>query len=82
MEKRLYRSEKDKMVGGVCGGLAAFFGMDPTLVRLAFVVFTLLGGSGILLYIILWLIVPVEPVASQDTIDVRSNDTPKYPDAQ
>ncbi len=59
--KKLYRSKSDKMVGGVCGGLGEFLGVDPTLVRLAFVLLTIFGGSGLLLYIIMWLIVPPAP---------------------
>jgi len=61
MEKRLQRSRTEKMVGGVCGGLAEYFGIDPTIVRLLWVVIILLGGAGILLYIILWVIMPLQP---------------------
>lgn len=56
---RLYRSTTDKVIGGVCGGLAAYFRIDPVLVRLAFVVFALAGGASVLLYIVLWIAVPV-----------------------
>ena len=56
--KRLYRSKKDRMIAGVCGGLAEYFEVDPTIIRVAWVVFSLMGGSGILAYIICWLIVP------------------------
>ncbi len=59
--KKLYRSRNDKMIGGVCGGLGEFLGVDPTLVRLAFVILAIFGGSGILLYIIAWLIIPPSP---------------------
>ncbi len=58
MSRRLYRSEKDRMIGGVCGGLAEVLDIDPTIVRVIFVLLALLGGHGILLYIILWLIMP------------------------
>ena len=58
MEKKLTRSEKERILGGVCGGLAEYFGFDPTLVRLVFVLLALAGGAGILLYIILWIIMP------------------------
>jgi phage shock protein C len=57
--RRLYRSATDKVIGGVCGGLAAYFSIDPVLVRLAFVVFALAGGASILLYIVLWIAVPL-----------------------
>ena len=57
--KRLYRSESDRMVAGVCGGVAAYLGVDPTIVRVLFVVFAL-WGAGTLLYLAMWLIVPTE----------------------
>lgn len=69
--KKLYRSEKEKVIAGVAGGLADFFGLDPTLIRIFFVLITFFGGSGILLYIILWLLIPDEKnkgVASSETI--------------
>ncbi len=60
--KRLYRSRTDRMIAGVCGGLAKYFNVDPTLVRVIFVVLALVGVSlGFWAYIILWLIVPEEP---------------------
>ena len=61
--KRLYRSRDERMVAGVCGGLAKYLNIDPTLVRLAFVGFTLAGGAGVLLYAILAIIIPLEPAA-------------------
>ena len=61
MNKKLYRSRKEKMIGGVAGGLAEYFEIDPTLVRIIFIVSLFLGGSGILAYIILWILVPQEP---------------------
>lgn len=57
-EKRLYRSRTNRTVAGVCAGIADYFGWDPTLVRIAWILLTLLGGSGILIYVILWLVVP------------------------
>lgn len=68
MENRLYRSQTDKMLGGVCTGLAKYFLIDVVIVRLLFVAFTLLGGVGPLIYIILWIVLPVEgqtPVAGE-----------------
>ena len=56
--KRLYRSKDNRVIAGVCGGIAEYFNVDPTVVRLAWIVFTLLGGSGILAYFIAWLIIP------------------------
>ncbi len=58
MNKKLYRSQKERMIGGVCGGLAEYFDIDPTLVRLAFVILAIAGGPGILIYIVLLLLVP------------------------
>ncbi len=60
-EKKLYKINRGKMVDGVCGGIAEYFGLDPTLVRLAWVAFTLVGGSGIALYLICAIIIPREP---------------------
>jgi phage shock protein C len=62
MDKRLYRSRDDKKIAGVCGGLAEYFGIDATIVRLIFVVLLLPGGlPGFIPYILLWIIVPLEP---------------------
>jgi len=63
--KRLYRNPNDKMLGGVCSGLAAFFGFDATLVRIILVILVIFWGTGILLYIILWLLVPEAKTAEQ-----------------
>ncbi|MBR4030219.1 MAG: PspC domain-containing protein [Clostridia bacterium] len=60
MKKRLYRSATDKKLCGVCAGVAEYFEIDPTIIRLAWVVFTLLGGSGILAYIIAAIVMPSE----------------------
>jgi phage shock protein C len=60
--KRLYRSNKDRLLGGVCGGIAEYLGIDPISVRLAWVFFTLFSfGAGILLYIIAWVVIPRKP---------------------
>ena len=58
MDRQLYRAEEGKMIAGVCAGLAEYFAIDPTLVRLAWVLFCALGGSGVLAYIICALIIP------------------------
>ncbi len=58
--KRLYRSRQNRVLGGVCGGLADYLSADPAVVRLAWVAFSLLGGAGVLLYLIAWIIVPEE----------------------
>ena len=61
MEKKLQRNGQEKMLAGVCAGLADYFNVDVTLVRIAFVVATLAGLSGVLAYLILWIAVPVKP---------------------
>jgi len=62
-EKRLYRSRSNRMFGGVCAGLGEFFGIDPTLVRLFFVLGTVFGmGSLFLVYILMLIVVPEEPL--------------------
>ena len=61
MEKRLHRSRQSRQLAGVCGGIAEYLGWDPTLVRVAWIILTLLGGSGILIYLILWLVMPEAP---------------------
>ena len=61
MEKKLQRNEQDKMLAGVCSGLADYFDVDVTWIRIAFVVATLAGLSGVLAYIILWIAVPARP---------------------
>lgn len=59
--KRLTRSSSDKMIAGVCGGLAHYFDVDPTLVRLGFVALLLIGmGSPVLAYLVLWLLMPLD----------------------
>lgn len=59
--KKLYRSRKNKMIAGVAGGLAEYFDLDPTWIRLLFILFFFLGGSALLIYVIMWMIVPLEP---------------------
>ena len=61
MDKKLYKSNKDKKLDGVCGGLGEYLNIDPTVIRLAWVVFSLLGGSGILAYIIAAIVIPQNP---------------------
>ena len=62
MNKRLYKSADNKMLAGVCGGVADYFGIDPTLVRLGWVLLCALGGSGFLDYIIAAIIIPEQPL--------------------
>lgn len=59
--KKLYRNTNEQMIAGVCSGLADYFNMDVTVVRLIFVLLFFLGGNGILIYILLWILTPVRP---------------------
>ena len=59
--KKLYRSSSQKVIAGVCGGIAEYLNTDPTIVRLGFIVFSLLGGSGLIVYFIAALIMPAQP---------------------
>ncbi len=80
--KRLYRSLDERMLVGVCGGVADYFNLDPTLVRVLFVLFSLTGGSGLVVYIIMAIIVPEEPTSyaapsddePQATVEVELGD--------
>ena len=62
MDKKLYKSQGDRKLCGVCGGLGEFFGIDASLIRLAWIGFSLLGGSGVLAYIIAAIVIPDEPL--------------------
>lgn len=72
MTERLYRSDREKMIGGVCGGLADYFSVDVTLVRLIVVVAAFAGGVGFLAYLAAWVIVPVNPAEQGGQIDRHS----------
>lgn len=72
--KRLYRSRTDRMIGGVASGVAAYLNVDPLFVRLAFVLFGLWNGFGVLIYLILWLLLPNADSITTDPRDqVREN---------
>jgi phage shock protein C len=59
--KRLYRSRTQRWLAGVCGGLGQYLGLDPTAIRVLFVLLALMVGGGFLLYLLLWIIIPLEP---------------------
>lgn len=67
-QKRLMRSSRDKKVAGVCAGIAEYFDLDPTLVRVLWLIAIFFGGTGFLLYVILWIVLPVAPVSSGMTV--------------
>ena len=59
--RKLYRSKKNRVIAGVCGGIGEYFNIDPTIIRLLWILFIFMGGSGILAYIIAWIIIPRNP---------------------
>lgn len=76
-QSRLYRSYKNSVIGGVCGGIGEYLNTDPVLFRILFVVAFLVGGSGLLAYIILWIVIPLEeiPNISRDEIFEESSNS-------
>ena len=67
--KKLYRSRTDKKIAGVCGGLAEYFNVDATVIRIIFIVLLLHGGfPGLLPYLILWIFVPLKPIIDQENV--------------
>ena len=75
----LYRYPEDKMIGGVCGGIGRYFDVDTTLIRVLFVVLALAGGSGLIAYVILWIVLAPAPAdaastAAPDTIAADTAD--------
>ena len=79
MRERLYRSRRVRVLGGVAGGLAKYFNLDPILVRVLFVIITILHGFGVLLYVILWIVVPEEPFEVAYPSDQEATDTNAQP---
>jgi phage shock protein C len=74
--KKLCRSRTDKMIAGVCGGLGRYLGVDPTLIRLAFVLLLLFGiGSGLLVYLAMMLLMPPEPEGAAIPVQTRGADS-------
>lgn len=76
MEKKLYRSSNDKVLAGVCGGLGEYFAVDTVVIRLLWVVFTLMGGAGLIAYIIAAVIIPSNPAYSTIEEDYTRTDDP------
>jgi phage shock protein C len=66
--KRLMRSSRDKKLGGVCAGIADYFDLDPTIVRVIWLLAVLLGGTGLLAYLILWIVLPLAPSGAPATV--------------
>ena len=74
LSKRLYRSRRENSIAGVCGGIAEWLEVDPTIVRLIFVLFALAGGPGFVVYIVLAVVIPEEPEFVQTSADKVKND--------
>jgi len=75
--KRLYRSKSDVMIAGVCSGLAKYLEVDPTAIRLAFVLLLFLALGGFWIYVILWIIMPIEPAVGIASVDVAEKPKPE-----
>jgi phage shock protein C len=70
--KKLYRSRRERMLAGICGGLGEYFDIDPTLVRLLFVFGAIFSGSALFwIYLIMMIVVPEAPLASETVVDAR-----------
>lgn len=75
MEKKLYRSRRDRVAGGVAAGLGEYLGLDPIIIRIIFIILTITHGMGVLLYIILWIVIPEAPF--EDTYFPRQTTDPE-----
>ncbi len=75
MQKKWYRSRNDRMIGGVAGGIAVYFEIDPVIVRIIFTFAVILGGSGVLAYILLWIIIPEEPFTIENDSSINNSTT-------
>jgi phage shock protein C len=77
--KRIYRSRSEEMIAGVCGGLADYLNVDPTVIRLVFLLLLFAGGGGLFIYLILWVIMPLEPISGSGTIEVSEKPENEMP---
>lgn len=69
--KKLYRIPNEGMIAGICAGLGEYLDLDPTVIRLIFVLLAFGGGSGVLIYIIMWLIVPIKSEIAQNSVELE-----------
>ena len=74
IEKRLYRSKSERWLAGVCGGIGEYFNTDPTIIRVIFVLAAFIVGGGILIYLVLWLIIPLESEVFESPPDVPESE--------
>lgn len=77
--KRLYRSTTDRVIGGVASGLATYFNLDPLLVRLLFIIFTIFGGGAVVIYIVLWIVTPENPLLYEKPKNEPTMETHEQP---
>lgn len=87
MNKKLYRSRRDKIIGGVCGGIGKYFEIDPVLIRILFVFLTFFHLSGIFIYVILLIVIPQEPfnpdeIEIKDLEDIPTDKPVDYPEKE
>jgi phage shock protein PspC (stress-responsive transcriptional regulator) len=84
MKDKLYRSRRIKVFGGIAGGMSQYFNLDPIIIRVIFVVITIMHGVGLILYIILWIVIPEEPyeMAYQAPADIKEGTSPGDQTAQ
>ncbi len=82
MKEKLYRSRRQRVLAGVAGGIAQYFNIDPIIVRVLMVVATVLHGVGVLLYIILWIVVPEEPFEQAYGINTDTLNTDPKPEGE
>ncbi len=75
--KRLYRDKSNEMIAGVCSGIAEYLDVDATIIRLIFVLFAFVGGGGLWIYLVLWVIMPVKPGYENTVIKVEEKKPPE-----
>ncbi len=82
MAKRMYRSRVDSKIGGVCGGLAEYFDIDPTLLRVIAVLLVFLHGTGLIAYIVAWIIMPRRPLGEEPSVSNTAATGPNPSESQ
>ena len=70
MERKLYRSRKNQMIAGVCGGVAEYLDIDPTVIRVLFAILAVFAGGGVLLYLVLMIVIPLSPEGASQATEV------------
>ena len=78
--KALYRSRDNRWLAGVCGGLGDYFNLDPNLIRALFILFALVIGGGLILYVLLWVVIPPESIEEAIEEVLEAADTPPMED--